>query len=111
MLEYIGVALKLGSRKSNQLLKDFLIPSAYLAGKGGGTTQAHQESWQHEHDTETHDCFNSVVEVTLRNWPTLANILIQAIISLFCRQLHQMLQLSQTNRSREERKKGLMASV
>lgn len=83
MLEYTGVGLKLGSKKVTRCWK-ILFPSAYIAGKGGdtGTTQTHQESWQHGHDT---DCFNSVERVTLRNWPTLANTLIQAIISLFCR--------------------------
>lgn len=97
MLEYLAVALKLGSQKSNQLLPERF---SYKGG-GAGTTWTHQESWQHVHDTETtHNCFNSAKGITLRNCPTLANILSQAIISLFWRELHQILQLLWINRNR-----------
>lgn len=88
MLEYIGVALKLGSQKNNQLVKDFFISLVISCVEGGDaeTTQTHQESQRHRHDMETiHDCFNSAQGVTLRNCPELANILIQDSISLFCR--------------------------
>lgn len=36
MLKYIGVALKLGSKKSNQLLKDLLISFSISCGEGRG---------------------------------------------------------------------------